>query len=93
MIFIFISLGPLAKKVKEIQVQEIVDTLCNHLLSDKKGVEELRDIASIGLKTVVTEIPLDSAALPILLVKRLTPRLINGIQNNVKHSLPPSSPP
>lgn len=32
-------------KVKEFQVETIVETLCNNMLSDK---EQLRDISSIG---------------------------------------------
>lgn len=48
------SLGPLVGKVKEYQVETIVDTLCTNMLSDK---EQLRDISSIGLKTVISELP------------------------------------
>ncbi|XP_032997027.1 cullin-associated NEDD8-dissociated protein 1-like [Lacerta agilis] len=47
-------LGPLVSKVKEYQVETIVDTLCTNMLSDK---EQLRDISSIGLKTVISELP------------------------------------
>uniref|UniRef100_A0A8C2HV42 Cullin-associated and neddylation-dissociated 1 n=1 Tax=Cyprinus carpio TaxID=7962 RepID=A0A8C2HV42_CYPCA len=47
-------LGPLVSKVKEYQVETIVDTLCTNMLSDK---EQLRDISSIGLKTVIGELP------------------------------------
>lgn len=43
---IYNSLGPLVNKVKEIQVEIIVETLCNNMLSDK---EQLRDISSIGM--------------------------------------------
>lgn len=50
----FPSLGPLVSKVKEYQVETIVDTLCTNMLSDK---EQLRDISSIGLKTVIGELP------------------------------------
>lgn len=50
----FVSLGPLVSKVKEYQVETIVDTLCTNMLSDK---EQLRDISSIGLKTVIGELP------------------------------------
>lgn len=39
------SLGPLVNKVKEFQVETIVDTLCCNMVSDK---EQLRDISSIG---------------------------------------------
>lgn len=51
---VFVSLGPLVSKVKEYQVETIVDTLCTNMLSDK---EQLRDISSIGLKTVIGELP------------------------------------
>nr|XP_040147369.1 cullin-associated NEDD8-dissociated protein 2 [Ictidomys tridecemlineatus] len=47
-------LGPLVGKVKEYQVETIVDALCANLRSDK---EQLRDIAGIGLKTVLSELP------------------------------------
>lgn len=52
--FSLYSLGPLVSKVKEYQVETIVDTLCTNMLSDK---EQLRDISSIGLKTVIGELP------------------------------------
>lgn len=52
--FFLPSLGPLVSKVKEYQVETIVDTLCTNMLSDK---EQLRDISSIGLKTVISELP------------------------------------
>lgn len=48
------SLGPLVGKVKECQVETIVDALCANMRSDK---EQLRDIAGIGLKTVLSELP------------------------------------
>lgn len=41
-------------KVKEYQVETIVDALCANMRSDK---EQLRDIAGIGLKTVLSELP------------------------------------
>lgn len=49
-----LSLGPLVGKVKEYQVETIVDTLCANMRSDK---EQLRDIAGIGLKTILSELP------------------------------------
>ena len=42
----------------------------------------MRDISSIGLKTVIQEVPLDPPALSTLVVKRLTPRLLTGITDN-----------
>jgi len=47
-------LGPLVNKVKENQVETIVDSLCGNMMSN---VEQLRDISSIGLKTVIAELP------------------------------------
>ncbi|XP_058144812.1 cullin-associated NEDD8-dissociated protein 2 [Dasypus novemcinctus] len=47
-------LGPLVGKVKEYQVEAVVDTLCANMQSDK---EQLRDIAGIGLKTILSELP------------------------------------
>eukprot|EP01114_Cavostelium_apophysatum_P003685 TRINITY_DN1379_c0_g1_i2.p1 TRINITY_DN1379_c0_g1~~TRINITY_DN1379_c0_g1_i2.p1 ORF type:complete len:1235 (-),score=414.71 TRINITY_DN1379_c0_g1_i2:42-3746(-) len=75
-------LGPLSKRVKEQQVTDIVDSLCNHLLNDKKGAEELRDIANIGLKTVIAEIPSEPPTLSASVIKKLTPRLMTGISSN-----------
>ena len=54
------SLGPLVGKVKDYQVEVIVDTLCNNMVGDK---EQLRDISSIGLKTVINELPLTTQTL------------------------------
>ena len=42
---LYCSLGPLVNKVKDVQVETIVDTLCSNMLSEK---EQLRDISSIG---------------------------------------------
>ena len=49
------ALSPLVKKIRENQLQETIDHLFN-LVSQKKS-EDLRDIASIGLKTVIQAIP------------------------------------
>lgn len=62
-------LGPLVNKVKDAQVETIVDTLCNNMLADK---EQLRDISSIGLKTVINELPPASSSLAITICKKLT---------------------
>uniref|UniRef100_A0A4W6DBK7 TATA-binding protein interacting (TIP20) domain-containing protein n=1 Tax=Lates calcarifer TaxID=8187 RepID=A0A4W6DBK7_LATCA len=51
-------LAPLVSKVKEPQVETMVDTLCSNMVSDK---EQLRDISSMGLKTVIAELPLSSS--------------------------------
>ncbi|KPP62663.1 cullin-associated NEDD8-dissociated protein 1-like [Scleropages formosus] len=71
-------MGPLVSKVKEYQVETIVDTLCTNMLSDK---EQLRDISSIGLKTVIGELPPASSgsALAASVCKKITGRLTSAI--------------
>jgi cullin-associated NEDD8-dissociated protein 1 len=44
----------LVNKVKENQVETIVDSLCANMVSNN---EQLRDISSIGLKKVISELP------------------------------------
>ena len=66
-------LGPLVNKVKEFQVEGIVDALCTNMLSDK---EQLRDISSIGLKTVINELPPSSTALAANICKKITGRCL-----------------
>lgn len=56
-------------KVKEYQVETIVDTLCTNMRSDK---EQLRDIAGIGLKTILSELPPAATGTQVL-VLRLNP--------------------
>ena len=70
------SLGPLVSKVKEYQVETIVDTLCNNMVGDK---EQLRDISSIGLKTVINELPLTTQSLAASVCKTMTGRLSAAI--------------
>lgn len=66
------------KKVHEGRVVEIVDSLCQKLLT---GKEQQRDIASIALKTVVAEISSGNVAQCV--VVSLTPKLIKGITSPV----------
>jgi len=61
--------------VKEKQLQVILDKLVEYISSKE---EELRDIASLGLKTVMAEIPVDST-LAARAGNNLTPKLLNQI--------------
>ncbi|CAG2105738.1 unnamed protein product, partial [Medioppia subpectinata] len=72
-------LGPLVNKVKEIQVETIVDTLCSNMISNN---EQLRDISSIGLKTVIAELSPNSTALVSTICKKITGRLANAISQH-----------
>jgi len=70
-------LGPLVNKVKDYQVETIVDALCTNMVSDK---EQLRDISSIGLKTVISELPLGCSALVANVCRRITGKLSSAIE-------------
>ncbi|CAG8443165.1 10301_t:CDS:10 [Ambispora gerdemannii] len=69
-------LGPLVKKVREPQLQDIIDKLCDYT---SEGKDELRDIAGIGLKTVIVEIPSNSPVANNVL-QRLIPRLLSSLE-------------
>ena len=79
-VFLYAAWRPLVKKVHEGRVVEIVDSLCQKLLT---GKEQQRDIASIALKTVVAEISSGNVAQCV--VVSLTPKLIKGITTPVGH--------
>lgn len=70
------SLGPLVKKVKEFQIEQVVTTLCTNMASQD---EQLRDISSIGLKTVINELPVTSTSLVEAVCKNITQRISSVI--------------
>ena len=57
-------------------MEVIVDTLCNNMIGDK---EQLRDISSIGLKTVINELPLTTQTLAATVCKTIVGRLSSAI--------------
>ncbi|KAJ6327874.1 hypothetical protein OIU78_014688 [Salix suchowensis] len=67
-------LAPLVKKVSETRVVEMTNKLCEKLLH---GKDQHRDIASIALKTIVSEVTTISLSQSILVT--LSPQLIKGI--------------
>nr|XP_043619408.1 cullin-associated NEDD8-dissociated protein 1 [Erigeron canadensis] len=67
-------LAPLVKKVHEAQVLAMTDKLCDKLLN---GKDQHRDIASIALKTIFSEVPTSSVAQSVLI--SVSPKLIGGI--------------
>lgn len=74
--FFICSLGPLVNKVKEFHVYSIVESLCDHMVSER---EQLRDMSSLALKTVINELPASSTALVANICKRVTDRLSEAI--------------
>ncbi|MED6280203.1 Cullin-associated NEDD8-dissociated protein 1 [Characodon lateralis] len=71
-------LAPLVSKVKEPQVEAMVDILCANMMSDK---EQLRDISSMGLKAVIAELPLSASGLSLTasVCKKITSQLIGAM--------------
>ncbi|XKL68842.1 hypothetical protein PGB90_006611 [Kerria lacca] len=69
-------LGPLVKKVKEIQIEQVVSALCANMASEN---DQLRDISSIGLKTVISELPISSNTLVEAVCKNITQRISSVI--------------
>uniref|UniRef100_A0A914C839 TATA-binding protein interacting (TIP20) domain-containing protein n=1 Tax=Acrobeloides nanus TaxID=290746 RepID=A0A914C839_9BILA len=74
-------LGPLVHKIKPPQLDIIVDSLCSNMESKD---ERTRDVSSIALKTVLGELPGSLNANSINCVKRVLPRLTEGLVNDEK---------
>ncbi|EDV20392.1 uncharacterized protein TRIADDRAFT_51005 [Trichoplax adhaerens] len=68
-------LGLLVTKVKENYVEQIANSLCDGM---KSTSEQLRDISSIGLKTVIADIA-SQTQLAVLLCKLIVSRLLSVI--------------
>ena len=66
-------LAIILKKVQQAQIGEICDKLCALILD---GKDALRDIYSIGLKTLIADVPDEMGP---LVAERLTGKLLNGI--------------
>ena len=60
--------------------EDVVDSLCAKLLAGKR--EQERDVAAIGLKTMVTDLP--GGPLAALVVQRLCPKLVAGVQSKAR---------
>ncbi|KAI0531503.1 hypothetical protein KFK09_001059 [Dendrobium nobile] len=67
-------LVPLVKKIGEDRVLEMTNKLCDKLLN---GKDQHRDIASIALKTIISEV--SSQALAQRILVSVTPQLIKGV--------------
>mmetsp|Transcript_5945 Transcript_5945/g.17151 ORF Transcript_5945/g.17151 Transcript_5945/m.17151 type:complete len:643 (-) Transcript_5945:154-2082(-) len=80
------TLGVLLTTVHEEQVIEIADRLCTLVLDAAKS--ELRDVYTIGLRTLVKTVPLQMGD---LVSHRLVTRLVDGIRNNSTSSSSSSS--
>ena len=71
------SLTPIVRRVRENQLQCIMDELFK-ILSENKN--ERRDIAGLGLKTVVLELSADSSS-AVIAINKLIPRLLTQLKS------------
>ncbi|KAG0496791.1 hypothetical protein HPP92_001482 [Vanilla planifolia] len=74
-------LAPLIKKINEDRVLEMTNKLCDKLLH---GKDQHRDISSIALKTIISEV--SSQALAYRILVSVTPQLIKGITGSGKNT-------
>ncbi|OBZ85871.1 Cullin-associated NEDD8-dissociated protein 1 [Choanephora cucurbitarum] len=70
-------LGPLVKQINETNLLEVIECLSQYASQQKN--EELRGIAGIGIKTVVTEV---DASKGHQMAQQVVPRLLSTIQKN-----------
>lgn len=73
-------LGPLVCKVKEPQIEIICDTLCSNCTNMSKDAEQLRDISSSGLKTVIASLATTNSGATNNISKKIMQRLLTAIQ-------------
>lgn len=73
-------LGPLVCKVKEVQIEVICDALCANCTNMSKDAEQLRDISSSGLKTVIASLAATNSAATNNISKKIMQRLLSAIQ-------------
>lgn len=71
-----ISLGPLVKKIKDNQIEVIINSLCSNMFSSS---ERLRDISSVGLKTVISEFPRTTQAVSTTASRNITGKMVDAI--------------
>lgn len=72
-------LGPLVRKIKDTQVEVIINELCSNMFSED---ERLRDISSVGLKTVIGQLPHVNNTVSNAACKNITNQLVKSIGNS-----------
>ncbi|VDN24737.1 unnamed protein product [Gongylonema pulchrum] len=70
-------LGRLVHKVKDAQAESVVDFLCDKMMAKD---EKMRDVCSIALKTVISELPNANVPLTANVIKRVVPRLTEALK-------------
>ncbi|KAI7686342.1 hypothetical protein SSS_06392 [Sarcoptes scabiei] len=72
-------LGPFVNRIKETLAENTVETLCDNILSTD---EVLKETSSIGLKTVISEISIDSKSLVTAICNKITSKLVIALTLN-----------
>jgi cullin-associated NEDD8-dissociated protein 1 len=80
-------LGPLVCKVKEPQIEVICETLCTNCTNMSKDAEQLRDISSSGLKTVIASLAATNSGATNNISKKIMQRLLAAIQQGTAQSV------
>ena len=68
------------KKIKDSQIEVIINALCSNMFSDS---ERLRDISSVGLKTVIAELPRTTPTVATNASRNITNRMVEAIAKPV----------
>ena len=74
------SLGPLVKKIKDSQIEVVINSLCTNMFSES---ERLRDISSVGLKTVIGELPRTTQTVATNASRNITGKMVDAIKRPV----------
>jgi len=71
------------KKIKDSQIEVIINSLCSNMFSSS---ERLRDISSVGLKTVIAELPRTTQTVASMASRNITGKMVDAIGKPVSSS-------
>lgn len=71
----------MVRKMGDVRVEELIRSLCDKVLVTKKDKDQARDIASIGLKTAIQEMPGGSLAATCAAI--ITTKMLDGAAKEV----------
>ena len=84
MVCVVFSLGPLVKKIKDSQIEVIINSLCSNMFSSS---ERLRDISSVALKTVISELRRTPQTVASVASRNITGKMVDAIGKPVSAQL------
>ena len=68
------------KKIKDSQIEVVINSLCTNMFSES---ERLRDISSVGLKTVIGELPRTTQTVATNASRNITGKMVDAIKRPV----------